>query len=404
VAAFHPATVTEAAEVVRAALSDNQTMEVTGTGSKRGWGGPVVASVELRLSALAGIESYEPEEMVLTARAGTPIQEIEQALDEKDQALAFEPPDLAPLYDSGGGTLGGIIACNLSGPARVRSGAARDHVLGLDAIGGRGEVFRSGGRVVKNVTGFDLSKVMAGSFGTLGVMTSITVRALPKAEKIRTVLVYGLEWARAGEAMTAALQSPHEINGAAHLPADVASLSQIGYVAAAGGAVTALRIEGPGPSAATCCAVLREKLDSFGDTEELHGMNSAVFWREVRDVVALLPDRNSCIWRLSVPPAAGPAVTESLLVATGGAAYTDWGGGLIWLAVASGPDADAGTVREAITECGGHATLMRAPEFMRANVPVFQPGDAISEELAARLKGVFDPAGVFNPGRMNRER
>ena len=170
--AFYPETEAEAADVVRAALSENQAIQVSGSGSKQGWGRPVAADVDLHLSALQGIESYEPEELVLTAKAGTAMAEIERALAQKNQTLAFEPPDLGPLYGggAGSGTLGGIIACNLSGPARIRSGAARDHVLGLDAIGGRGEMFHSGGRVVKNVTGFDLSKVMAGSFGTLGLL------------------------------------------------------------------------------------------------------------------------------------------------------------------------------------------------------------------------------------------
>jgi len=381
VPAFIPETEGEAADVVRAALSDNLSIEITGTGSKRGWGRLVAAEVDLKLSALKGIECYEPEELVLTAKAGTAMSEIEQTIAEKDQILAFEPPDFGPLYGfaPGAGTLGGIIACNLSGPARIRSGAARDHVLGLDAIGGRGEIFHSGGRVVKNVTGFDLSKVMTGSFGTLGVLTSITVRALPRPEKLRTVLIFGLDWTRAGEAMTAALQSPHDINGAAHLPGGAAALSAAGYVAGAGGPVTALRIEGPGPSAAARCQALRALL-------------------------ALLPDAARCLWRLSVPPASGAAVTEALIAATGGAAFLDWGGGLIWLAVAPGLDASAGAVRAAIAECGGHATLMRAPDGLRAQVPVFQPEDAITEQLAARLKTVFDPSGIFNPGRMSEGR
>ena len=400
--AFYPETEAEAADVVRAALSENQAIQVSGSGSKQGWGRPVAADVDLHLSALQGIESYEPEELVLTAKAGTAMAEIERALAQKNQTLAFEPPDLGPLYGggAGSGTLGGIIACNLSGPARIRSGAARDHVLGLDAIGGRGEMFHSGGRVVKNVTGFDLSKVMAGSFGTLGGMTSITVRALPAPEKLRTVLVFGLDWAQAVEAMGAALRSPHDINGAAHMPAGAAALSGADYVSVANRPVTALRIEGPGPSAAARCAALRELLAPFGETEELHGHNSGLLWREVRDVAALLPKAKTCIWRLSVPPASGALVTEALIAATGAEAFMDWGGGLIWLSVAPGLDAHAGPVRAAIAECGGHATLMRAPEAMRAAVPVFQPEDAITEQLAARLKGVFDPTGVFNPGRM----
>ncbi|MDP6840112.1 MAG: glycolate oxidase subunit GlcE [Rhodospirillales bacterium] len=403
---FVPETASEAADVVRAALSENRSLEITGAGSKRGWGRPVAADLGLKLTALSGIELYEPEELVLTAKAGTPISEIERLLAEKDQALAFEPPDLSALYggEAGdgipGGTLGGVIGCNLSGPARIRSGAARDHVLGFEAIGGRGEVINSGGRVVKNVTGFDMPKAMAGSFGTLGVMTSITVRALPRAEKVRTVLIYGLDAARAADAMGAGLRSPHDIDGAAYLPEDLAARSAAGYVAGAAASVTALRLGGPGPSAEARCKALRGLLAPFGDSEELHGRNSHTFWREIRDVAPLFTDPESCIWRLSVAPASGAAILDGILAKTDGHAYSDWGGGLIWLCLAPGDDAGATAIRAAVAACGGHATLMRAADAVRAAVPVFQPQDPVSASLTTRLKEIFDPSGIFNPGRM----
>ena len=210
---------------VAGALADGIPMEVRGHATKRGWGRPVQAEQELDLSGVRGIHLYEPEELVLSAAAGTPISEINEALAARNQHLAFEPPDWAPLYGAaaGEGTFGGVIACNLAGPRRIQAGAARDHLLGFTAVSGRGETFKSGGRVVKNVTGFDLSKLIAGSFGTLAVMSDITVKVLPAPEKVRTVLVFGLSGEDARKAMSAALNSPSDVSGAAHLPAGAAA-------------------------------------------------------------------------------------------------------------------------------------------------------------------------------------
>jgi glycolate oxidase FAD binding subunit len=428
-AALKPASAEEIRDIVAEAVAAETPMEIVGHGTKRGLGRPLQAARLLDLSALAGITQYEPSELVLTCRVGTPLAEIEAALKEKNQQLAFEPPDLAPLYGgrAGAGTIGGVLACNLSGPRRLKAGAARDHFLGFKAVSGRGEAFQAGGRVVKNVTGYDLCKLMAGAHGTLAVLTEVTIKVLPAPEKSRTVLIYGLDDAGAIAALIRAVNSPHEVSAAAHLPARIAARSSVDFVASAGRPVTAIRIEGPGPSVEHRCAALRRDLADCGSTEELHSLRSVMFWRELRDVAPLLSDPTRLLWRLSVPPASGAQVIAEILkntpppLAGGGRArpgldpggrgeatttpdhYYDWSGGLIWLAVPATDDAAAAAIRAATARHGGHATLMRAPAATRLSVPVFEPQPAALAALSRRVKSSFDPRRILNVGRMSHD-
>ncbi len=399
---FRPESARQVADAVAWAAAEEEPLEVLGRASKRAFGRPVQAGQGLELSGLAGITLYEAEELVLSARAGTPIAEIEAALAEKNQELAFEPPDLGPLLggEAGAGSIGGVLACNLAGPRRIKAGAARDHFLGVSAVSGRGEAFKSGGRVVKNVTGYDLCKLMAGSHGTLAAMTDVTVKVLPAAEKTRTVLLLGLDDDKALAAMTRALGSAHEVSGAAHLPAVLAADSEVSYVREAGGAVTALRVEGTGPSVEYRSAALRRELADLGESEELHDRNSAGFWQEVRDVQPFVARPECLVWRVSVPPQAGPAVAGALAQGQDALAYYDWGGGLLWLALPPSKDGGHAALRAALSGCGGHATLIRGPETLRAAIPVFQPQDPAMAALTARVKDGFDPRRVLNPGRM----
>ena len=393
-------------DAVKWAVSEATPLEVRSLGTKAGFGRPVQAGRVLDLSNLSGITDYDPGELVLTAGPATPMAEIEQARAAANQELQFEPMDLGPLYGGSTdapttGTIGGVIAANLSGPRRVKSGAARDHFLGFHAVSGRGEVFKSGGQVMKNVTGFDLSKLMAGSFGTLAVMTEVTVKVLPRPEKTRTVLLMGADDEAAVAALCDALGSSHEVAGAAHLPAAVAARSGVGYVVGAGDSVTAVRIEGPGPSVEHRCAALTDQFKALGAVEELHSHNSIAFWREVRDAIPFTGDRaGDQVWRISVPPTAGAEVVRRLTDGLGGEAYYDWGGGLIWFALPTREDAGATAVRAAIADCGGHATLVRASADVRHAVEVFQPQPGPLDELSRRVKDAFDPEGVLNPGRM----
>ena len=400
---FKPENAEQVGEAVKWALGEEAPLEILGAGSKQGIGRPPQVAHRLDLSGLSGVSSYEPEELVLTAQAGTPLAQIEALLTENNQAFAFEPPDFGPLF---GGvpdrqTIGGVLACNLAGPRRVKAGGARDHFLGVHAISGRGEVFKSGGQVVKNVTGYDLCKLFAGSYGTLAVMTDVSVKVLPAPEKIRTVLIMGLDDAAAAGVMSEALQSPHEVSAAAHLPQPIAARSAVSYVRDAGAGVTALRVEGFEPSAVHRCDALKGMFAGKGTIEELHGHNSTALWREVRDVAAFVETSDTVLWRVSVPPMAGPALVADIAATSEVSAYYDWGGGLVWLSLpAAGGDGEAERVRGLVARSGGHATLWRAPAGMRAAAPVFQPLAPALAALTGRVKESFDPKGLFNPGRM----
>jgi glycolate oxidase FAD binding subunit len=423
---FKPASIIEIVDAVRAALADERPLEVVGAGSKRGLGRPVQAAATLDLAGLSGIVDYQPAELILTCLAGTTMAEIDAALAAKNQQLAFEPGDWGPVYGSraGQGTIGGALAANMSGPRRLKAGAARDHFLGVGAVSGRGAIFKAGGKVVKNVTGYDLPKLLAGSHGTLAIMAEATLKVLPAPEKSRTVLLFGLDDARAVAAMSAALNGPHEISAAAHLPAPIAARTGVDLVMAAGQAATALRIEGPGLSVEERCAALRRELGTGLPTDELHSMRSALFWRAVRDVHPLLPDRDRQLWRLSVPPASGAKVVQDIgavlnaslpppplrgrvgeaggSVGIGVEYFHDWAGGLIWLALSPRADAGAAFVRAAVArQGGGHATLMRAAADVRLAVPVFEPQPQALAALSARVKDSFDPRRILNPGRMS---
>jgi glycolate oxidase FAD binding subunit len=417
---YRPTDDRQLGELVTWAMAEEQPLEIVGGGSKRALGRPLQVEHTLDLSAFTGIREYEPAELVLTAGAATPLAEIEKALAERNQMLAFEPVDWRALLGRGEEavpTLGGVLSCNLSGPRRIRAGAARDHFLGVRCVNGRGEVFKAGGQVVKNVTGYDLCKLLSGGYGTLAAMTEVTVKVLPRPEKTRTVLLLGLDDAAAVRAMSDALNAPHEVSAAAHLPAALAAASGVSYVAGAGASVTALRLEGPGPSVEYRTRAVREMLAGGhgAATEELHSMNSARFWQEIAEVRPLLAggpgaagSDGRAIWRLSVTPSMGPAVAASLVHALDGGApyFYDWGGGLIWIATAADAgehDAGAASIRAAVAaNGGGHATLVRAPDPVRAAVPVFEPLAPALAELTKRVKESFDPRGIFNPGRLYR--
>lgn len=401
---YRPETDAQLADLIAWAAAENKTLDLRGTGSKAALGRPVEADGGLDLGAFSGIVDYAPNELVITARAGTPLAEIRQALDEGNQMLAFEPIDHAALLggEVGAGSIGGLVACNLAGPRRISMGAARDHLLGVKGVNGQGVAFKAGGRVVKNVTGFDLSKLLCGSWGTLAALTEVSLKVLPRPEKQRTVLVFGLDDATAVKAMSQALGSCHEVSGAAHLPDGVAAASAVDMVAGAGGAVTAVRVEGPAPSVEYRCNALRNELAPLGTTEELHSHRSQALWEEIRNVRALAEPRGRLVWRLSVPPTDAPAVLERLQRSVAGTHLLDWGGGLIWFAMDAADDAAEEAVRGAIAHAAtsGHATLVRAPEAVRRNVPVFPPQEDGLAALTRRVKENLDPARVLSPGRM----
>ena len=399
---LRPTSDAQVREGVAWALSENKPMAVIGAGSKAQLGRPANLDTTMNLTDLTGVVDYEPSELILTALPGTPIEEINTCLHEQDQELAFEPPDLGPLLgtDPGGATLGGTIACNLSGPRRVRVGAARDHFLGMHAVSGRAESFKAGGRVVKNVTGYDLCKLIAGSYGTLAILTEVTVKVLPRAEKTRTVLLFGLSDTEAISALSNTAAGVHEPNGLAHLPATIASRSSVDLIANAGRAVTAVRIEGPAPSATFRCKQLRETLSKLGDVEELHGKRSAVFWKEIANVMPFVAQKQLTVWRIAVAPIQAALVTAAIGSKCKAEWYFDWSGGLIWLATQKSDSTSNSTIRDSVASVGGQATLVRADANVRAVTSVFEPLPTPLYKLSAKVKHSFDPKGILNPGRI----
>jgi glycolate oxidase FAD binding subunit len=396
---LRPLTPDDLAGAVSWAVGEKAPVEIVGTGTKRGIGRAMQTSVTLDISALSGVELYEPDELVLKAGAGTRLSEIEELLAGENQQFAFEPPDLSRLLGSAhSGTLGGMVGANFAGPRRIKAGAVRDHLLGFTAVSGRGESFKSGSRVMKNVTGYDLSKLMAGSWGTLAVLADTTFKVLPAPETEATVMVAGLAEDAAAQAMSAAMQSAADVSGAAWLPPDMAAASQA--LQGANGSVTLLRMEGVGPSVAFRAERLHEILSAFGTPERLDAAASRAAWIEVRDVHCLAHGNERLVWRISVPPMQGPRLLATLRESCHARGFCDWAGGLVWLDVPPSADASAAAIRSAIPPGAGHATLIRAPEPLRASIDVFQPQPPTMAALTQRVRHAFDPLGLLNPGRM----
>jgi glycolate oxidase FAD binding subunit len=395
-------------EVVRAAIAGEQPLEIVGHGTKRTIGQPMATNALLDLSALNAVISYEPNELIITVQAGAPLADVKSLIDSRNQQFAFEPIDTAALLGTPNlGTIGGMIGAGLAGPRRIKAGGARDHLLGAHGVSGFGESFKAGGRVVKNVTGYDLCKLLAGSWGTLAVITEVTLKVMPRPESERTLALRGLDDVTANRAMTAALGSPFDVSGAAHLPnsafrADIGEFIGLGSTREA---ATLLRLEGIAASAAHRAAALGKLLAPFGAAQIIEDAASAAIWSSIRDVLpfaaggALGPWP---VWRIVCPPAAGGALGEGLARDTGGDVIYDWGGGLIWAALPPKPDAQAALVRQRVNATGGHAMLLRASDELRRNVDVFHPQPAGVAALSERVRQSFDPRSVLNRGRMIR--
>jgi glycolate oxidase FAD binding subunit len=395
-------------QVVRTALASEQPLEIIGHGSKRLIGQPMATNALLDLSALNAVTSYEPNELIITVQAGAPLADVQSLIDSKNQQFAFEPVNTSQLLGTPDiGTIGGMIGAGLAGPRRIKAGGARDHLLGAHAVSGFGDSFKAGGRVVKNVTGYDLCKLLAGSWGTLAVMTEVTLKVMPRPESERTLMLRGLDDIAANRAMTAALSSPFDVSAAAHLPSSafrtaVGGLTDLGSPRQA---VTLLRLEGITASAVHRAAALAAVLAPFGAVEILQDAASAAVWSSVRDVLPFAASGSLGawpVWRIVCPPASGGALGEQLGRDTGGDVIYDWGGGLIWLALPPKPDAQAVLVRQRVDAVGGHATLIRASEQVRHDVDVFHPQASGLAALGERVRHSFDPKNILNRGRLTR--
>ena len=381
-------------EFMSQAVSDKTSLNVAGTGTKEKLGDRVTADASLSLARLSGIVDYQPEELIIVAKPGTRMDEINAALAEKNQMLAFEPANLASLYGAEhAGSVGGIVAANLSGPRRISAGAARDYLLGFTAVSGRGTSFTSGSRVMKNVTGYDLSKLICGSMGTLAVMSELTLKVLPRPETSTTLSVKCAALAQAQKALSAAFKSATEPSGGAITHARSGALSLGDEPAAAH-----VRLEGVAQSVTDRISTLSDILAGFGEVSVLEQDASEAFWQDVRDI-AMLDKTAEQVWKLSVAPSVVSDVINMITAQTSIRFFCDWAGGLVMLSGAG--DGLNQIVRSAVeAHGGGHASLLRAPDTMRAAISSFHPQPAALAGLHDRIRDSFDPLHLLNPGKM----
>lgn len=393
-----PATEVEAADLIRDHAMRKTPLHIRGGGTRTGFGNPVTADVTLSSRGLTGITEYNPAEMVITARAGTSVAEIEAALAANGQAMAFEPLDhRGAMGTSGTPTIGGLFAVNSSGPRRFTAGAARDHLLGVRFVNGAGEVVKAGGKVMKNVTGLDLVKLLAGSHGTLGFITEVTFKVLPVPKTATTIVVSGLEDEQAMKVLAAAMSLSVEVSGAAHLPESVRSRFIDGKLPE--GAATVMRLEGLEASVMVRAEKLITALTGLGPVSRLDAETSKILWREIRDVLPYADGTARPLWRLSMAPSEAWKLVAGLRLRAGIDAYYDWQGGLVWMRMEADPEAEV--LRHGIrTLGGGHATLVRAAPQIRSEVPAFEPQASAVALLSARVRAKLDPHGIFNPGLM----
>ncbi|MGH6734983.1 MAG: glycolate oxidase subunit GlcE [Methyloceanibacter sp.] len=402
---FHaPETGAELAGLVAEAADTRTPLEVMGRGTKREVGLPVGSGAVVSTENMVGVALYEPTELALVVQAGTTIGQIEALLAENDQELPFEPVDLGPVlgYGPGEATIGGVIATNLSGSRRILKGSARDHVLGVHAVNGRGEQIKAGGRVMKNVTGYDLGRALAGSWGTLAIMTEISLKVLPAQREARTVVFFGLTDQTAVEALCIAMGTPFEVSGTVHMHAELAAHLSDEDIATAEASVTAIRVENFPASARYRASRLTQTLLAYSPALELDQERSKMFWNEVR-TLKMFQGKPNPLWRVSTIPSCAAKLIGNLSRKMEVRAVYDWSGGLIWIETPPLTDGGAVDIRRTLAEFGGHATLIRAEDATRAGIDVFQPLDPPIAALSAKLKHAFDPLGILNPGRMYRD-
>lgn len=385
-----PASEIELAEFVHRAARDKSALRIVCGGSKQALGNAVIGS-QVSTARLNGIDLYEPASLTLVAGAGTPLKTLENELSIQGQQLPFEPADYRSLLGSAGEqTIGGIVACGISGSRRIQVGSCRDSLIGVRFINGEGDIIKSGGRVMKNVTGYDLVKLLAGSYGTLGIITQVSFKLLPAPEKTTTVILHGMDDTQASAAMSKALGSPFDLSGAAHLPQMAIGNKQ---------SMTLFRLEGFEKSVSYRAQQLAELLSSLGEAEiEANSEAARKRWKQITDVEAFAK-KSGAVWRLSLKPGDSPQVVNAIRQSRDSEVYYDWGGGLVWLLTPLTDNCGEKIIRQCVNQAGGHATLIRADkESFTGNA--FHPQPEIVDKLSSALRRQFDPHSILNPGRM----
>ena len=400
---FFPESEQQAQELVQWALAEGNTLSVQGKNTKHGFGLPVAADCVASMERLAGILEYHPEELVMTALPGTPLAEIRQALAAHNQHLAFEPPALNRLYQvDEEGSIAGLFMGNLAGPRRFKSGSARDHILGVRAVNGRGEVWKSGGKVIKNVSGYDMSKLLTGSWGTLSLVTELTFKVLPAPPFSRSLAVHGLSARLALALMAQIISTPCEPSGLAYLPAPMLPHNEQDDAPVSANSLTLIRLEGTALSVNERMQSVRQWLPEPCDYSILDQAESSAAWSWVSDVTPLHDKKHTpAVLKISLPPASAWDLVRFIDELRGCLWCLDAAGGWIWVGIcqAAGTDKLQAIRREA-NALGGAATLYRAPPEIKMNAGIFSFPDEAVKRLNEKIKNSFDPSNIFNPGRL----
>lgn len=405
---YQPADEKELAALIVQAGEQEFPLEVCGSRTKKAIGRPMQTAARVSTRAMRGVTLYEPTELVLSAKAGTALDEIEALLDENGQELAFEPARWERIFPLSPGaaagrqpsaTIGGVFATNSSGPRRILRGSARDHLIGIRAVNGLGEIIKSGGRVMKNVTGYDLGRTLAGSWGTLAALTEVTMKVMPKAPTTSSLVILNLPDEAAVHAMCEAMKLPYEVSATVHLPAEFVTRLTNPDIAQLGVPITVLRIENFPEAVSRRIGELREKLKPCGEIYQLDDDRSRSFWKDIRNM-KFLGQGEAPVWRISTAPDRAPGLLSTLRNHIDCLAGYEWSGGLIWMEMPPSTDAGATIIRRVIAEFEADAMLIRAGQSARASVDVFPPLPEAHLALVRGMKDAFDPRRVLNPGRI----
>ena len=396
---FKPTTREEISEFVRECYKKSIPIEISGHKSKRNIGRNFQTEKTLDLSKYSGIIEYKPEELYIKAKAGTPIREIISELDKNNQQLAFEPVDFGLLFSGkkNDGSIGGVIACNFAGSRRFKAGSVRDHVLGFQGVNGKGEIIKSGGTVVKNVTGYDLCKILSGSFGTLTVLTEVSVKVLPKPPTNKTLIIDNPHLKKALEYLNLALSSSSDPSGGVFYPEYFRNNFTFNDLTTEG-AITAIRVEGPNDSVDYRIKKLCKELAiNTNEIAVLDTEQSNIFWEKTRSLVVFSELKNNLL-RIVVPASETFEVLTKLKIYEI-KHFVDWGGNLIWLQIDKISTKILKEIKNIVVEASGYLTVIKIEENLKATIDVFTI-DSIKYKISERIKKSFDPKRILNPGKM----
>ena len=393
----------QALELIQWAVAENRTIAIRGKNTKQGFGFQVEADCSVSMEKLAGILEYHPEELVMSALPGTPLEQVRQELNHHHQHLAFEPLALNRMYQvKDEGTIGGVFSGNLAGPRRFKAGSARDHILGLRAINGHAEIWKSGGKVIKNVSGYDMSKLIAGSWGTLSVITEVIFKVLPAPATSMSLAVWGLPTEQGMALLTDIISTPFETSGLAYLPEPALAAIEQSEMSFPGESLALMRLEGTKLSVSERLRALKQRLPDNYISSVLDQAESVSVWSWIRDVAPLHDtQRTPGILRVSIPPASVAGLTRFIDQLGGCIWYLDAAGSWLWVGICLTAEEDKlNAIRQEVSGIGGSTTLYRAPATMKKNTGIYSFADESVKRLNEKIKDSFDPGNIFNPGKL----